>query len=93
MAATTTARLAPTIAIRNLIPPLQSPSNKATLSARSIEAGNCYTLDGDVSGTELHRLYFPRGGWIDFIGCDLDDDLSGECDDEEGRPWELQGER
>jgi hypothetical protein len=45
-----------------------------------------------VSGTELQRVYFPKGGWVDFPGCDLDEDLTGSCEDEEGRSWEIDGE-
>jgi hypothetical protein len=45
-----------------------------------------------MSGTTLERLYFPKGGWVDLIDCELDDDLTGECDDENGRTWELNGE-
>src|SRR4051812_46338713 len=30
-----------------------------TLSACSLRAGHCYTLDGELSGHELKRLYFP----------------------------------
>lgn len=63
-----------------------------TLSACNLSSGNCYPLDGDVSGTELHRLYFPRGGWIDFLGCDLDVSLTGVCEDEQGRSWQIDGE-
>jgi hypothetical protein len=63
-----------------------------TLSVCNLQSGNCYPLDGDVTGTTLNRLYFPKGGWIDFIGCELDDDFTGECDDEEGHAWQINGE-
>ena len=72
----------------------QPPGHFGTvsLSICSVDAGNCYTLDGDVSGTTLERVYFPRGGWVDFLGCELDDDLTGDCDDEQGRQWRVDGE-
>jgi hypothetical protein len=63
-----------------------------TLSVCNLQSGNCYPLDADISGTTLERLYFPKGGWIDFYSCELDDDLTGECDDEEGRLWQVEGE-
>ena len=63
-----------------------------TLSVCSLKSGNCYTLDGEMSGTALERIYFPKGGWVDFLSCELDDDLKGACDDEEGRSWLLEGE-
>jgi hypothetical protein len=56
------------------------------------EAGNIYTLDGELEGLELHRVYFPRGGWVDFLGCELETDLTGMCFDEEGRSWTIYGE-
>ncbi len=54
--------------------------------------GNHYTLDADVDDNRLARLYFPKGGWLDFDECELDDDLNGECTDENGRTWTIEGE-
>ena len=54
--------------------------------------GNTYTLDGELEGLELRRVYFPRGGWVDFPSCELESDLSGFCIDEEGRSWTVHGE-
>lgn len=54
-----------------------------------------YTLDADTidtpGGPELRRLYFPKGGWVDFYDCPLDEVYSGECSDENGNRWELRG--
>lgn len=64
-----------------------------TLCVHSYESGNTYTLDVDVSDDrEVEQIYFPKGGWISFTGCELDEDLAGDCDDDEGRDWEFQGE-
>lgn len=63
-----------------------------TLSVYSQEAGHYYTLDGDLDGFTLERLYFPRGGWVDFYYCDLEEDYTGECEDEQGRTWVIAGE-
>jgi len=63
-----------------------------TLSVCYLQSGNCYPLDGDIAGTTLHRLYFPKGGWIDFTSCELDEDLNGQCTDEQGRPWQINGQ-
>jgi len=65
---------------------------RKTLQVTNLNSGNSYPLDADIEGRELHRLYFPKGGWIDFIGCELDDDFHGTCTDEEGREWEFNGE-
>jgi hypothetical protein len=54
--------------------------------------GNHYTLDADVDDNKIERLYFPKGGWIDFDDCDLDEDLNGECTDENGNSWTFGGE-
>jgi hypothetical protein len=54
--------------------------------------GNPYTLDADVDDNKLERLYFPKGGWLDFDACELDDDLNGECTDENGKDWTIEGE-
>ena len=55
-------------------------------------AGHEYTLDADVDDRTLQRLYFPKGGWLDFDDCELDEDMSGECEDEKGQTWTIQGE-
>jgi hypothetical protein len=56
------------------------------------ENGNIYTLDGEIEGGELRRVYSPRGGWVDFPGCELESDFSGSCFDEEGRYWTIYGD-
>ncbi len=57
----------------------------------SEESGNTYTLDADVDGTTLSRIYFPRGGWVDFPDCEIEPGVSGDCEDEEGRTWTFDG--
>jgi hypothetical protein len=54
-------------------------------------SGARYRADADVEDDLLLRLYFRKGGWVDFEGCELDD-LEGECEDENGRLWVLEGE-
>jgi hypothetical protein len=63
-----------------------------TLLVTNTSSGNSYPLDADVEDGELTRLYFPKGGWVDFIGCELDEQLAGSCADEQGRQWVIQGE-
>jgi len=66
-----------------------------TLHVLYVNSGNSYPVDADVEengdGYELHRLYFLKGGWVDFNSCDLDEDYQGSCDDENGRAWEIEG--
>jgi len=68
-----------------------------TLRVHDVRSGNSYPVDADVEssgdGYELRRLYFVKGGWVDFISCDLDDEYIGFCDDEGGRSWDIQGEQ
>jgi hypothetical protein len=63
-----------------------------TLSVYYPSSGHRYPLDADVEDDTLLRLYFPKGGWVDFENCDLDD-FEGECADENGREWVFEGKR
>lgn len=63
-----------------------------TLTVLSLESGNTYTLDVELDGLEVSQVYFPRGGWIDFFGCELAEGFEGTCIDEEGRTWVFLGE-
>ncbi len=40
-----------------------------TVSVTNQGSGNTYSLDADIEGQILHRLYFEKGGWVDFP-CD-----------------------
>ena len=52
-------------------------------------SGNCYDLDADIYNEEIERLYFPKGGWVDFnySGC-----RESYCyaEDENGTEWEIE---
>jgi hypothetical protein len=63
-----------------------------TLEVESYSSGNTYTLDVELDGLEVERIYFPKGGWVRFYGCELDEDYTGECDDAQGRTWAFHGE-
>jgi hypothetical protein len=62
-----------------------------TLYAYNSSNGNTYTLDADVENGEVQRLYFPKGGWVDFDFSELDSDGNGSGTDENGRYWEFRG--
>ena len=62
-----------------------------TVTVSSYESGNTYTLDADFDGSSISRIYFPKGGWVDFPYCEVELDLTGDCDDEEGRSWSFDG--
>lgn len=63
-----------------------------TIEVTSAESGHTYTLDAEVDGMTLERIYFPKGGWVDFPDCEIDEDLCGDCEDEQGRSWTFEGE-
>ncbi len=63
-----------------------------TLEAHYLSSGNSYPLDADLNGLEVERIYFPKGGWVDFYSCELDEDFYGFCIDENGKEWEFLGE-
>ena len=63
-----------------------------TVEISSQDSGNTYTLDAEIDGTTLERVYFPKGGWVDFYSCEVGEDFTGDCEDEEGRWWTLEGE-
>lgn len=63
-----------------------------TLDVTNLNSGNSYPLDGDIEGLQLQRLYFPKGGWVDFYDCELDYSYCGTCDDENGTMWSIEGE-
>jgi len=66
-------------------------SGTTTLTVTS-QSGRTYVLDADMDGTTLERIYFPNGGWAEFDGCELEEDLTGSCEDSHGRDWQIEGE-
>jgi hypothetical protein len=48
-----------------------------TLVVFNYSSGNEYTLDADVDGGEVQRLYFPKGSWLDFDSSEIDSDGNG----------------
>lgn len=64
-----------------------------TMIVSQQESGHTYTLDVEFDDLESRRIYFPRGGWVDLEGCELEGDLTGECVDENGRHWTFEGVR
>jgi hypothetical protein len=57
----------------------------------NFSSGHEYTLDADVEDGEVQRLYFPKGGWVDFTSSEIDNEGNGIGTDEEGRQWEFRG--
>lgn len=69
-----------------------------TLNVHYPKTGRTFTLDADVKNLEggghiLHRIYFPKGGWVDFIECELPENYESSCFDENNRRWVILGER
>jgi len=63
-----------------------------TLSVTNQRSGNTYSLDADVEDREIRRIYFTKGGWVNFPACEVEEDMTGECEDEQGRVWTFEGE-
>src|SRR5688500_9658982 len=62
-----------------------------TLDVCNVSSGNCYPLDADVEDGEVLRLYFPKGGWVDFDSSEIDSGGNGSGRDENGKEWEFRG--
>jgi hypothetical protein len=62
-----------------------------TMTVTSESSGNTYVLDADVNGTEVQRVYFPKGGWVDFDESEIDADGNGTGTDEQNREWTFGG--
>ncbi|MBJ8452821.1 hypothetical protein I6M90_21465 [Acinetobacter bereziniae] len=64
-----------------------------TLCVYNDSSLNTYTLDVDLTDEAVvEQIYFPKGGWIYFDNCQLDESLSGYCVDYRDRGWEFEGE-
>ena len=72
--------------------PGQGGNGGGDVTAYSYESGGTYALDADVSDRTVDRLYFSNGGNVDLYGCELDQDGRADCQDEEGRYWDIEGE-
>ncbi len=57
----------------------------ASIKIRNLKSFKTYTLDADFEEGDLQRIYFPKGGWLDFTECDYD----LVCTDEKGSSWPL----
>jgi hypothetical protein len=64
---------------------------RITLTVYNVSSGHEYTLDADVEDGAVQRLYFPKGGWVDFDSGEIDSDGNGSGTDERGRSWEFRG--
>ena len=64
---------------------------EVTLLVYNVSSGHEYTLDADVEDGQVQRLYFPKGGWVDFDSGQIDHDGYGDGTDETGRLWEFRG--
>lgn len=63
-----------------------------TLCVYSYDSSNTYTLDVELDGLEVSQMYFPKGGYLYFSSCELDESFEGMCYDNDGDGWQFQGE-
>ncbi len=62
-----------------------------TIQCTYSSSGNSYPLDADIDGTEVKRVYFEKGGWVDFDESEIDESGVGHGTDEQGKDWEFEG--
>lgn len=62
-----------------------------TITAHNMSSGNSYPLDADIENGQVQRIYFPKGGWLDFNDGEIDATGVGSGTDEEGNQWEFEG--
>jgi len=62
-----------------------------SLNVHNDSSGNSYPLDADIEDGEVKRLYFQKGGWVDFTSSEIDSDGNGSGIDEQGRSWTFEG--
>ena len=67
----------------------------ATVDYNNPETGysNTYTLEVEVEGCQVVKIYFPKGGWLDedhITAADIDEDGNSSVDGDEGRTYEIQ---
>ena len=59
-----------------------------TIEACSLQSGNCYDLDADISSGSIDTIHFPNGGWKNLAG-DVDSDGSASDMDNDGDSWDM----
>jgi hypothetical protein len=59
-----------------------------TLEACTTHNNTCYTLDAEITDGMVQRVYFQKGGWVDFIDGEFDGER-GWGEDELNREWEF----
>jgi len=60
-----------------------------SVEACSVESGNCYELEADISSGVIDTLHFNNGGgWLN-LAADFDSDGAASDVDDQGRSWEF----
>jgi len=58
------------------------------IEACSLESRNCYDLEADIEDGVIVRIYFPNGGYLDFL-AEIDEDGYASDLDKYGNDWEF----
>lgn len=60
----------------------------ASVESCSIESGNCYDLEADISWGDIDTLHFDNGGYLSF-GAGLDESGGASDIDDRGNSWDF----
>jgi len=59
-----------------------------TIDACSLESGNCYSLDADISSGIIEEIYFSNGGYL-YFSADIDESGNASDIDQDGNNWDF----
>ena len=59
-----------------------------SIEACSLESGNCYELEAELSSGVIDTLHFNNGGWLN-LAADVDSSGSASDVDDRGRSWDF----
>lgn len=59
-----------------------------TIDACSLESGNCYSLDADISDGVIETIYFSNGGYL-YFSADIDESGNASDIDQNGNSWDF----
>jgi len=59
-----------------------------TIDACSLESGNCYSLDADISSGIIEEIYFSNGGYL-YFSADINESGNASDIDQDGNNWDF----
>ena len=59
-----------------------------TIDVCSLESGNCYSLDADISSGIIEEIYFSNGGYL-YFSADINESGNASDIDQDGNNWDF----